>query len=179
MGEIASLLDTLKIHGRSPDHRILGHKYGTGDFEFSFADEDAYYEYDSEASLSAQLSMLVNRLFDARIAAQQSIIENSPRLQIAEKNHWDARTRAFRAERAKIYAAGISHRQYVEITSAGLRDIQVTVTDSAFDELNDSGFISELEAAVSDLLRDWREQVYELQRKHLNFQAPQLELPKR
>ncbi|HIV59290.1 MAG TPA: hypothetical protein H9902_15190 [Candidatus Stackebrandtia faecavium] len=179
MGQIATLLSTLKIHGRSPDHRILGHKYGASDFEFSFADEDAYYEYDSEASLSAQLSMLVNRLFDARVAAQQSIIEDSPRLQISEANHWDARTREFRAERAKIYAAGISPRQYVEITSAGLKDIQVTVTNSAFDELNDSGFISELEAAVSDLLHDWRDQVCELKRKHLNFHAPQLELPRR
>lgn len=166
MGRLADKLDALTVRALSPDRQIQGELRQRTKIDISFAAEGSYYEYKSEQSIAAQLSAVLNALIIGRHEGFRAAVREVTDLTLDDHPHWDARRRRFREERDNAPLEGQSASGWLKVTSVGLRDAKATVAPGAFEELDASGFLAEVQSAIADLWKDQAMAMSYLRRTH-------------
>lgn len=162
MARVAERLDTLTVRGHSPDQRIHAQLSRRREIEFVFDDEDAYYEYETEAELARQLSALLNGVMAGYRDGRKAALEAATGRELSEGPHWDAQRRRFREERERILATGFAADRKLQIDAVGLRDWEVIISPGAAADWNHEQICSLLPVAFKNLLQDYRRELHAL-----------------
>lgn len=151
----------------SPDGQILATYNNRRRLRLRFADEDYFYEYDTE-TLTRQINTVLRALENGRQVGADELLKRAGFTESgSNESHWNANNRRYRQALQEMLCFGQSSDGSIHFDADGtLTDIDVEIDDDALNRLEPSTFLSELHGAFGDLLRDHADKRYLLKQQH-------------
>ena len=121
------------------------------------------YRFLDERTLEAHLANLGRLLVAAWTRAYLESLDEDIR---AAQGVHDQRDRTFAEERSRIASYGASADERIVITGRGMSDIRVSIQEGTLRQIGEREFTDRIRAAATHLIRDYMDQVRELQRRY-------------
>lgn len=160
MGELADRLDSLDVRASSPDGRIHASVLGSGrSIEVSF-DPDSYQWY-AEPMLGYQLAQLATLTFVRFRRDQQESMALVYGQSIADDGiEFGPERRRYREKLAQVVSTGHSPDGATRVTSRAMVSWTFDIAAGTVRAVPERQFLSGLQAAVDDVIRDYRVQSF-------------------
>lgn len=168
MGKFADLVDAIQTVVTSPDRQIQA-RLENRRVQIRFR-PDAYESY-RHTDLESQLNRLCAGIWVGYRRDYLAALEEA-RHGVVHPGPKDPRREAFRAERGRIVAYGMSAGGWLSAESHALTRYQFEMGQEAFDVLDEHMFTEEFSSCVAELLADYLAQVRALKSEHYGRYRP-------